>query len=212
MANENPSLQSRVLAPAMIGNTQLIERAVMLLLVAGLLLGVLAVLRPFTTAILFGAILAIAAWALRDLLLRRGLKRGLTATLLLLLALTVVGLPLLAVAPGLAEHLAEGGRRVQAYIASAPQVPAGLAGLPIVGERLTGAWNQTMLAEGGIRAVLEPTPPRCGRHSSAWPGRSPKASCKSSYHWLWQRCSGSAATHWRQRCGTSSGGLVARPP
>ena len=156
MANENPSLQSRVLAPAMIGNTQLIERAVMLLLFAGLLLGVLAVLRPFATAILFGTILAIAAWPLRDLLLRRGLNRGLTATLLLLLALAVVGLPLLAVAPGLAEHLAEGGRRVQAYIASAPQVPAGLAGLPIVGERLAEAWNHTMLAEGGIRAVLEP--------------------------------------------------------
>ena len=41
-------------------------------------------------------------------------------------------------------------------MASAPQVPAGLAGLPIVGERLADAWNHTMLAEGGIRAVLEP--------------------------------------------------------
>jgi len=156
MTNETSPLQSRVLAPAMIGNTQLIERAVMLLLFAGLLLGVLAVLRPFATAILFGTILAIAAWPLRDFLLRRGMNRGLTATLLLLLALAVVGLPLLAVAPGLAEHLAQGGRRIQAYIASAPQVPAGLAGLPVVGERLTGAWNHTMLAEGGIRAVLEP--------------------------------------------------------
>ena len=126
----------------------------MLLLFAGLLLGVLAVLRPFATAILFGTILAIAAWPLRDLLLRRGLKRGLTATLLLLLALAVVGLPLLAVAPGLAEHLAQGGRRIQAYIASAPQVPAGLAGLPIVGERLAGA--------------LEPGHARRGRY----PGRA----------------------------------------
>src|SRR3954449_8186190 len=156
MANEIPSLQRRVVPPAVIGNTQLIERAVMLLLFAGLLLGVLAVLQPFATAILFGTILAIAAWPLRDFLLRRGLTRGLTATLLLLLALAVVGLPLLAVAPGLAEHLAQGGRPVQAYLNSAPQVPPGLASLPVVGERLTGAWNQTMLAEGGLRAVLEP--------------------------------------------------------
>ena len=39
MANEISPLQSRVHAPAVIGNTQLIERAVMLLLFAGLLLG-----------------------------------------------------------------------------------------------------------------------------------------------------------------------------
>jgi predicted PurR-regulated permease PerM len=156
MANELPLLQDKVRGAAAIGTTQLLERSVMLLLFAGLLLGVLAVLRPFATAILFGTILAIAAWPLRDLLLRSGLKRGLAATLLLLLALAVVGLPLMAVAPGLAEHLAQGGRRVQAYVASAPQVPPGLAGLPVVGDRLTGAWNQTMLAEGGIRAVLEP--------------------------------------------------------
>src|SRR3954449_2694831 len=118
MANEIPSLQRRVVPPAVIGNTQLIEHAVMLLLFAGLLLGVLAVLQPFATAILFGTILAIAAWPLRDLLLRRGLKRGLTATLLLLLALAVVGLPLLAVAPGLAERLTLGASRIQGYFTS----------------------------------------------------------------------------------------------
>jgi predicted PurR-regulated permease PerM len=156
MASELPSLEDKVPAAAAIGTTQLLERAVMLLLFAGLLLGVLAVLRPFATAILFGTILAIAAWPLRDLLLRSGLTRGLAATLLLLLALAVVALPLIAVAPGLAEHLAQGGHRVQAYLASVPQVPPGLAGLPVVGERLAGVWDQAMLAEGGIRAVLEP--------------------------------------------------------
>ena len=156
MANELPSLEDEARAAAALGTTQLLERAVMLLLFAGLLLGVLAVLRPFATAILFGTILAIAAWPLRDLLLRRGLKRGLAATLLLLLALAVVALPLMAVAPGLAEHLAQGGHRLQAYLASAPQVPPALAGLPVVGERLAGVWDQAMLAEGGIRAVLEP--------------------------------------------------------
>src|SRR5918995_2381840 len=156
MANRFSPFESKARAPAVIGTTQLIEHAVMLLLFAGLLLGVLAVLQPFATAILFGTILAIAAWPLRDLLLRRGLKRGLAATLLLLLALAVVALPLIAVAPGLAEHLAEGGRRLQAYLAGAPQVPPALAGLPVVGERLAGVWDRATLAEGGVRAVLEP--------------------------------------------------------
>jgi predicted PurR-regulated permease PerM len=156
MADERPSRGAEARPAAAIGTTQFLERAVVLVLFAGLLLGVLAVLRPFATAILFGTILAIAAWPLRDLLLRRGLRRGPAATLLLLLALAVVVLPVLAVAPGLAEHLALGAARLQAYLAGAPQAPPGLAGLPVVGERLARVWDQATLAEGGMRAVLEP--------------------------------------------------------
>ena len=96
MANELPSLEGGMRPAASTGTTQLLERTVLLLLFAGLLLGILAVLRPFGTGILFGAILAIAAWPLRDSLLRRGLRRGLVATLLLVLALAVVVLPLMA--------------------------------------------------------------------------------------------------------------------
>jgi len=138
------------------GTTQLLERAVLLLLFAGLLFGILAVLLPFTTAILFGASLAIAAWPLRDFLIRCGLKRGLTATLLLLLALALIALPLMAVAPSLAEHLTKGADHLRDYFASAPQVPSWLAGLPVVGERLARLWDKAMSAEGGIRALLEP--------------------------------------------------------
>src|SRR6516165_8480060 len=155
VANELPS-RDEAGADAATGTTQLLERAVLLLLFAGLLLGVLAVLRPFTTAILFGTILAIAAWPLREFLLRCGLKRGLDATLLLLLALAVVVLPLLAVAPGLAERLTQGASRLQDYFASSPQAPSWLGGLPIVGERLARIWDQAMHVEGGIRAFLEP--------------------------------------------------------
>jgi hypothetical protein len=61
MANEFPSLEDKARAASATGTTQLLERAVLLLLFAGLVIGVLAVLRPFTTAILFGTILAIAA-------------------------------------------------------------------------------------------------------------------------------------------------------
>src|SRR6516162_5190601 len=156
MADELPSPEERVGAVAATGTTQLLERAVLLLLFAGLVIGVLAVLRPFATAILFGTILAIAAWPLREFLLRRGLKRGLDATLLLLLALAVVVLPLIAVAPGLAERLTQGANRLQDYLATTPRIPSWLTGLPIVGERLARIWDQAVLAEGGIRAFLEP--------------------------------------------------------
>src|SRR5262249_52233316 len=156
MANELSSAEGAAHPATATGTTQLLERTVLLLLFAGLLLGVLAVLLPFPTAILFGASLAIAAWPLRDFLLRCGLKRGLTATLLLLLALALIALPLMAVAPSLAEHLTKGADRLRDYFASAPQVPSWLAGLPVVGERLAQLWNKAMSAEGGIRALLEP--------------------------------------------------------
>src|SRR6478735_4974925 len=113
MANELPPPRDEADVAAAAGTRQLLERVVLLLLFAGLLVGVLAVLRPFATAILFGAILAIAAWPLRDLMLRHGVKRGLAATLLLLLALAIVVLPLLAVAPGLGDRVTQGATRVQ---------------------------------------------------------------------------------------------------
>jgi predicted PurR-regulated permease PerM len=156
MANDVSSLHQEAPAAAGISTTQLLERAILLLLFTGLILGVLAVLRPFATAILFGTILAIAGWPARDLLLRCGLNRGLAATLLLLLALAVVAMPLMAVAPGLSERLTQGANRLRDYFASAPQVPPRLADLPVIGERLVKFWNHAMLGEGGIRAVLEP--------------------------------------------------------
>jgi predicted PurR-regulated permease PerM len=156
VANQLPSLEDEPRAGSATGTTQLLEHAILLLLFAGLVIGVLAVLRPFATAILFGTILAIAAWPLREFLLRCGLKRGLDATLLLLLALAVVVLPLVAVAPGLAERLTQGASRLQDYFAGSPQAPSWLTGLPIVGERLARIWDQAMHAEGGIRAFLEP--------------------------------------------------------
>jgi predicted PurR-regulated permease PerM len=156
MATELPPVEGTAHPATASGTTQLLERAVLLLLFGGLLLGILAVLRPFGTGILFGAILAIAAWPLRDLLLRRGLRRGLVATLLLVLALAVVVLPLMALAPGLGERLTQGAGRLRDYFASAPQIPSWLAGLPVVGERLASLWDKMLLAKGNFWTVLEP--------------------------------------------------------
>ena len=50
VANELSSLEDERSAASATGTTQLLERAVLLLLFAGLVIGVLAVLRPFTTA------------------------------------------------------------------------------------------------------------------------------------------------------------------
>src|SRR5271157_6013854 len=89
-------------APDGAARMALIERSILVLLVVGLLIGVLAIVRPFTTAILFGATLATAAWPLRQSLVRRGIGHGTTAALLLLLSLVVIALPIVLVAPRLA--------------------------------------------------------------------------------------------------------------
>jgi len=114
----------------------MIERSILVLLVVGLLIGVLAVVKPFTIAILFGASLAIAAWPMRQALVRRGLGRGTAAALLLLLSLVIVVLPMLILAPHLADQLVRGTERVQAYFAATPEQPAWIKSLPLGSRRL----------------------------------------------------------------------------
>jgi predicted PurR-regulated permease PerM len=134
----------------------MIERSILALLLVGLLIGVIAVVKPFTTAILFGAALATAAWPMRQALVRRGLGRGSTAALLLLLSLVLVVLPLLAFAPHLADQLASGAERVQSYFAATPNQPAWIKGVPLFGRRLGAAWDRVVEVRGNLRALLEP--------------------------------------------------------
>src|SRR5437762_4635155 len=82
----------------------LIERSLLVLLVIGLIVGVIAIVKPFITAILFGASLATAAWPLREALVRRGLGHGGAAAVLLLGSIALIGLPMLIIAPNLAEQ------------------------------------------------------------------------------------------------------------
>jgi predicted PurR-regulated permease PerM len=133
-----------------------IERSILVLLVIGLLIAVLAVVKPFTTAILFGAALATAAWPARQALVRRGLGRGSTAALLLLLSLVLVVLPMLVVAPHLADQLVQGAARVQSYFETTPDRPDWIMSLPLVGRRLGAAWDQVVQAKGNLRTLLEP--------------------------------------------------------
>jgi predicted PurR-regulated permease PerM len=134
----------------------LIERSVLVLLMIGLVIGVLAVVKPFTTAILFGAALATAAWPARQALVRRGFGRGATATLLLVMSLVVIVLPMLVVAPHLADQMVRGTHRVQAYFAATPEQPVWIKSLPLFGRRLAAAWDRVVEVKGDLRTLLEP--------------------------------------------------------
>ena len=139
-----------------LGPTKLIEYFIVLLLVVGLLLGVLTVLWPFTTAILFGSILAIAGWPLRQVMIAWGLGRKLAATLLLLLSVVIIALPVLVMAPILKDQLAQGMQAIQSYLKSTPEQPAWLAGVPVVGSRLEHIWQQLVHAGGDLGVALAP--------------------------------------------------------
>jgi predicted PurR-regulated permease PerM len=143
-------------APDIGTRVALIERSIVVLLFVGLFIGVLAIVKPFTTAILFGAALATAAWPLRQALVHRGLGRGSAATLLLLLSLLLVAVPMLVAAPHLADQMVRGTQRVQAYFAATPRQPEWIRGLPLVGRRLAAVWNRVVEVKGNLRALLQP--------------------------------------------------------
>jgi predicted PurR-regulated permease PerM len=124
----------------------LIERSILVLLVVGL----------FTTAILFGAALATAAWPMRQALVRRGFGHGTAAALLLLLSIVIVVLPMLLFAPNLADQIVRGTQRVQAYFAATPEQPAWIKAVPLLGRRLGVAWDRIVEVKGNLRALLEP--------------------------------------------------------
>jgi predicted PurR-regulated permease PerM len=134
----------------------LIERSILVLLVIGLFIGVLAIVKPFTTAILFGAALATAAWPIRQALVRRGLGRGAAATLLLLVSVVIVVLPMVLFAPHLAEQMIRGTQRVQGYFAATPERPNWIGAVPLLGRRLGAAWDRVVEVKGNLRALLEP--------------------------------------------------------
>lgn len=141
--------------PGGVGGT--IERAMALIVVGGVLVGILAVLWPFATAIMFGTILAIALWPLRDALLARGMRPGWAATLLLLLVICAVVGPMLLVAPGLVTAVNAGMAWARDAILTAPDAPpAWLAGLPLLGEHVEAGWARISDGRDNLGELLAP--------------------------------------------------------
>lgn len=134
-----------------------IERILLLLLVLGLVVGVGAVMWPFATAILFGALLATALWPLRQTLVRRaGLRRGWAAAVLLLCSLAVVGIPVFAIAPSLTDQLLKAVKTTQQFFATSPPRPAWLLTVPLFGDRLGAGWDRMVETGANLQALMVP--------------------------------------------------------
>ena len=135
----------------------LAERAAVLLLLALLLYGVIRVLEPFGLAIAFGGFIAIGTWPLRDAMVRRGLPRGVAATVMLLALILSLAIPALALTPELGGQIANASRVMRDFLAGLPEAPpAWLSGLPIIGDATKNWWPQLLHLQDDFAAMLAP--------------------------------------------------------
>lgn len=142
------------------GNASLMEKFAVLLMFSLLLAGVYLVLKPFMLGLLFGLILAVSAWPLRQWLVRRGLTTTLAAGLMLAALLVFVMGPVLLMAPGLSVEVKLLAERGVTWFASMPQLPDWLTNLPLVGDKLAATWsgliNQTPESKALLASYVQP--------------------------------------------------------
>ncbi len=136
------------------GNAALIERAVVLSLFIVLIGAVLLILRPFTTGLLFGTIVAIAAWPICVRLTQWGMSSSNAAIVMLLLLLTFVLVPIALAAPGLAADVKTLGERAAAWLGSSPKLPEWVAGIPLVGDQISDQWNRVFSGGNQLRETI----------------------------------------------------------
>ena len=135
----------------------LAERAAVLILLALLMYGVAQVLAPFAMAIAFGAFTAIGTWPLRAWLVRKGLRPGIAAVTMLVGVILVVALPMMLMAPDLADQIGDVVTRGREMVERLPpEAPSWVRDLPLVGERAAAGWSRLRAWQGDVRSLIEP--------------------------------------------------------
>lgn len=134
----------------------LMERLVLLMLFFCLLGGVLMVIVPFSVGLMFGGIMAIAAWPLRNLLMQLGLNKVLAAVLLLILVIALVVIPLLVAAPSLASQLTGLFEVIKVWFDAPPPPPDWIKSVPFVGDALHAQWLSFLSSSAPLKDMLLP--------------------------------------------------------
>ena len=146
--------------PLTVGTASLMEKFALLLLFSLLLAGVYLVLKPFMLGLVFGAIIAIAAWPLRAWLVGKGLSGTVAAGLMLTLLLVFVLVPVALAAPGLALGVKQLAEQGMIWVSAAPQLPGWMTGLPLVGPKIAQTWDgflaQTPEAKAMLMSYVQP--------------------------------------------------------
>lgn len=139
-------------------DNHLIERAVALVCLLILAIGVFLVMQPFLSALLWGTILTISTWPLHVRLTRMlGGRTGASAAFLTLAACAVFVIPLALLSHNLAENVAQLTANLREWQSNGiPEPPSWVAPLPFVGLRMQQFWSD--LSTGSVEATarLEP--------------------------------------------------------
>jgi len=136
-------------------SSRLFDRTLGFTLLAALVIGCLAVLLPFGTALLLAVILVYATWPL-NVRLRAGLRgsRTLAALAMTLGAMLVLLGPFVILAAGLADNAAQFADALRKTLEGGlPDLPEWLIGLPMVGASVEEWWRS--FAHDGSRLLEE---------------------------------------------------------
>ena len=159
-----------------LGNAALIEKLIVLLLFLAFLSGLMLVLLPFGVGLMFGGVIAVAAWPLRQALRSIGMSPGWAATVLLGALLAFVAVPILLLAPRLAGETARILDVVRVWLETAPPPPQWLESIPIVGDSLKEQWIEAFTTGAKPHEILAPyAEPLRGALLICWHGCSPHA-------------------------------------
>ena len=134
-----------------------IEIAIRLGLVAAMVGLCVWIMRPFMVAIIWGLIIAVAAWPgySRALRLLRG-RRILTSTVFMLLSLVLMILPILLLSGTLVEGAATVAKSVHEGDLDIPPAPD-LSAVPLIGTEIQQFWTQ---ASDNLEAAIESIRPQ----------------------------------------------------
>ena len=143
---------------------RVIETALALLLVSLLLAATFRVLLPFAGVLTYAAIIATATSGLfdRTVDLLNG-RRRLAAVLFGAIGVTITVVPLIYVSSSVADLVGIAERWLSAASREGiPNLPEWIAGLPLIGEKATAAW-QELQREGGVLQQYQPQLIAAGR-------------------------------------------------
>ncbi|MDE1182697.1 AI-2E family transporter [Paraburkholderia sp.] len=141
---------------------QLIERLAAVFALIVLVGGSLLVLAPFTTALLWGAILSYSSWGMYGRLTRMlGGRRKWAATLIVLIILLVVLGPFVYAGFALGAHVHDIAALVErVFDAGLPDLPPWVSGLPLVGSYIESFWTNLTSSNseliGQLRTLAAP--------------------------------------------------------
>ena len=98
---------------------------------------------PFLGLILWGLVLAVALYPLqRKLVNKIGGREGKSATIIVLTGVLLLGVPAVMLGLSTVEYVENGRAALEAGTISIKPPPESVAGIPLIGEKLSSGWNQ----------------------------------------------------------------------